>query len=130
MTLESGVTAEIWRDPAATPEERAGDLVARMTTREKVAQLYGVWVGIDSAGADVAPHQHELATLPRAWEECSELVLGLWLIASPWVLKFNTISTSRNAAVATGIVIAALALWVLLADKDYSGWLRKRLAHQ
>ena len=68
--------------------------------------------------------------LPRAWEEWSELVLGLWLIASPWVLKFNTISTSRNAAVATGIVIAALALWVLLADKDYSGWLRKRLAHQ
>ena len=69
MTLESGVTAEIWRDPAAPPEERAGDLIARMTTREKVAQLYGAWVGIDSAGGDVAPHQHELAILPRAWDE-------------------------------------------------------------
>lgn len=69
MTLESGVTAELWRDPAAPPVERAGDLIARMTTREKVAQLYGVWVGIDSAGGDVAPHQHELAVLPRAWDE-------------------------------------------------------------
>jgi beta-glucosidase len=67
VTLESGVTAEIWRDPAIPPEERAGDLIARMTTREKVAQLYGVWVGIDSAGGDVAPHQHELAAAPD-WE--------------------------------------------------------------
>jgi len=46
------------------------------------------------------------------------------------VLKFDAISTSRNAAVAAGVVIAVRALWVLLADKDYSGWWRKRLAHQ
>jgi hypothetical protein len=53
--------------------------------------------------------------LPRAWEQWSEL---------------NTMATARTAAVATGIVIAVLALWVLLADKDYSGWWRKRTAHQ
>lgn len=64
--------------------------------------------------------------LPRAWEQWSELVLGLWLIASPWVLAFNTMISARTAAVATGIVVALLALWVLLADKDYSGWWRKQ----
>ncbi|WP_369015845.1 beta-glucosidase family protein [Actinocrinis puniceicyclus] len=43
--------------------------MARMTVREKVAQLFGVWVGIDSAGGDVAPHQHELAVIASDWDE-------------------------------------------------------------
>jgi beta-glucosidase len=41
--------------------------MALMTTREKIAQLYGVWVGIDSAGGDMAPHQHEFAEAPPDW---------------------------------------------------------------
>ena len=64
MTTESSVSAEIWRDPAAAPASRVSDLSSRMTMREKIAQLYGVWVGIDAAGGDVVPHQHEFATAP------------------------------------------------------------------
>lgn len=67
--------------------------------------------------------------LPRAWEEWVALVLGLWLIASPWALAFSAISIAKTSMIATGIVIAALALWVLLADKDYGSWWRKRLAN-
>ncbi|VTU32154.1 MULTISPECIES: SPW repeat protein [unclassified Variovorax] len=66
--------------------------------------------------------------VPRAWEEWSEGILGLWLIASPWVLDFSMQRDAMLAAVVTGIVIAALALWTLLTDKDYSaGW--HRAAH-
>lgn len=69
MAIDNQLTAEVWRDPAADVGARVGDLMARMTIREKVAQLYGLWVGIDSAGGDVAPHQHELATAPAEWDE-------------------------------------------------------------
>jgi beta-xylosidase len=69
VAIENRVTAEVWRDPAAPATERVSDLMSRMTVREKVAQLYGVWVGIDSVGGDVAPHQHELAAAPASWEE-------------------------------------------------------------
>ena len=69
MAIDDQLTAEVWRDPAADVGARVGDLMARMTIREKVAQLYGVWVGIDSAGGDVAPHQHELAVVSTDWEE-------------------------------------------------------------
>jgi beta-xylosidase len=31
-----------------------------MTIEEKVAQLYGVWVGASDQGGEVAPHQHEM----------------------------------------------------------------------
>ncbi|MFJ9786583.1 beta-glucosidase [Amycolatopsis sp. NPDC101161] len=58
MTTQPTTAAEPWRDPAADPAERVRALMARMTLREKLAQLYGIWVGIDSAG-EVAPHQHD-----------------------------------------------------------------------
>lgn len=58
-TTHSGVRAD-WRDPAADPVERVEALVAEMTLEEKIAQLYGVWVGASSEGGEVAPHQHEM----------------------------------------------------------------------
>ncbi|MBX6388080.1 MAG: glycoside hydrolase family 3 C-terminal domain-containing protein [Frankia sp.] len=70
------VTAELWRDPSAAPRDRVRDLIGRMTPAEKIAQLYGVWVGADAAGGDVAPHQHEFATLPASWDKLIENGLG------------------------------------------------------
>lgn len=35
-------------------------LLATLSLEEKVAQLYGVWVGANADGGDVAPNQHEL----------------------------------------------------------------------
>jgi beta-glucosidase len=55
---------ERWRDPAADPAERVADLMARMSLREKVAQLYGVWVGLDTSRGEIAPHQHDHAAAP------------------------------------------------------------------
>jgi len=69
VTLENRVTHEVWRDPSAPARERVADLIARMTVREKIAQLYGVWVGMDAAGGDVAPHQHDFASAPTNWDE-------------------------------------------------------------
>jgi len=63
VTIESGTAT--WRDPSAPADERVADLMSRMSLREKVAQLYGVWVGMETAGDDVAPHQHELAEPPE-----------------------------------------------------------------
>jgi len=67
--------------------------------------------------------------VPRAWEEWTEGVLGLWMIVSPWALGFSALYGARLTAVITGVAIAALALWTLLTDKDYSAWWRDRTAH-
>lgn len=69
MTVENRVTHEVWRDPSAPARERVADLIARMTVAEKIAQLFGVWVGMDAAGGDVAPHQHDFASAPADWDE-------------------------------------------------------------
>ena len=67
--------------------------------------------------------------LPRAWEEWTEVALGLWLIVSPWALAFAGVQPAMASAVASGLVVMALALWVLSTDKDYDAWLRDRVAH-
>ncbi len=65
-------TSSPWRDSSLPLAERVEALVAELTLEEKLAQLYGIWVGASDDGADVAPHQHEMsgdvdldALLPR-----------------------------------------------------------------
>jgi hypothetical protein len=60
--------------------------------------------------------------LPRAWEEWTEVVLGAWLVASPWVLGFASHMTAVQVALFTGVAVLVLSLWVLATDKDYGGW--------
>lgn len=49
--------------------------------------------------------------------------MGLWLVVSPWALGFRTLESARVDALATGAVVMVLALWVLMTDKDYAGWM-------
>ncbi|KHL02454.1 beta-xylosidase/alpha-l-arabinosidase [Sinomonas humi] len=60
MSSSSTALAGPWSDPARPAEERAAALIAELTIEEKVAQLYGVWVGASDQGGEVAPHQHEM----------------------------------------------------------------------
>lgn len=49
-----------WHDPTLGAEARVDALIHEMTLKEKVAQLFGVWVGASDEGAEVAPHQHDM----------------------------------------------------------------------
>lgn len=53
-------TDAAWHDTARSIDERVDALIDAMTVSEKVAQLYGVWVGASAEGGDVAPHQHDM----------------------------------------------------------------------
>jgi len=66
--------------------------------------------------------------LPQTWEGWSEAALALWLLVSPWALGFSAIDSALFAAVGTGTVILALALWALATDSQYSAWLHHRKA--
>ena len=57
-----------------------------------------------------------------AWEEWANVVFGLWLVISPWVLGFSHIQAAAVNAVVVGLVVAVLALWALGTDRDIGGW--------
>ena len=61
--------------------------------------------------------------VPRAWEEWTEAFIGLWLMASPWVLGFYGLRQAMFGAMITGLVVIVLAMWTLLTDKDFRNWL-------
>ena len=57
---------------------------------------------------------------PKAWEEWTEAVLGLWMVMSPWVLVYSHVQMAMYAAVGLGLIVVLLSLWTLATDKDFS----------
>jgi hypothetical protein len=56
------------------------------------------------------------------WQDGVNFLLGVWLIASPWVLGFTGVKyASANAAV-LGVVAAVMALWALIAFQEWEEW--------
>lgn len=50
------------------------------------------------------------------WEEWINLILGLWVLVSPWVLNFAAQTTARWPHVIVGLIVAVLAalkLWFM-----------------
>lgn len=58
----------------------------------------------------------------QAWQEWANAALGLWLVASPWVLGFVGVAAALWNAVIVGVAVALLALWALGTDRDIGGW--------
>ena len=75
------------------------------------AETQNAWItGIVIAGLSIAA-----LTAFAVWEECLNLVAGLWAIAAPWVLGFQASSTAMTVHVVIGVLVSALAaaeLWM------------------
>lgn len=54
------------------------------------------------------------------WQEWTIIALGLWLFVSPWILGFHVSGALRWNAVSTGVLVAALAAWVLTQERAKS----------
>jgi beta-xylosidase len=95
-----------WRDTGLPVPERVADLLARMTLEEKVAQLYGVWAGADPMGDGVAPHQHELASVPGDWGAL--IAHGLGQLTRPFgTVPVDPALGARSLARAQAEIVAA-----------------------
>ncbi|WP_030868195.1 glycoside hydrolase family 3 C-terminal domain-containing protein [Streptomyces sp. NRRL S-37] len=60
VAVETTPEIPLWNDPAHPVAARVDALIGAMTLQEKIAQLYGVWVGASANGGEVAPHQHDM----------------------------------------------------------------------
>ncbi|CAL9611450.1 Beta-xylosidase [Streptomyces sp. enrichment culture] len=60
VAVETTPEIPLWNDPAHPVTARVDALIGAMTLQEKIAQLYGVWVGASDEGGEVAPHQHDM----------------------------------------------------------------------
>jgi SPW repeat len=66
-------------------------------------------------------------TLAAQWKDAVNLVLGLWLIVSPWVLHFATDRAPLWNASAVGLIIAVAALAALISFHRWEEWIEAAL---
>jgi|SoiMethySBSTD1v2_1073268.scaffolds.fasta_scaffold243887_2 hypothetical protein len=74
------------------------------------AAAWNAWIG----GALLAVLSARAVVAFAEWEEWIELALGIWILASPWVLKFAAGSSASKVHVMVGAVVtllAAVELW-------------------
>jgi hypothetical protein len=78
-------------------------------------------VDIWTSGAAIAAISIAAIVAFSDWEEWINLLLGLWLIASPWVLGFDH-TRAMHVAILIGVLVAvfaALELWLVHYEPDY-----------
>ncbi len=54
----------------------------------------------------------------QSWEEWVNVLLAIWLVVSPWVLGFSTLTPATGNALAVGVLVLAFALWAAMVEHD------------
>lgn len=60
--------------------------------------------------------------MPKVWEEMVNLLLGVWMIVAPFVLRFSSETTTTANAVIVGALIIAFAIWAMFNDAQFNKW--------
>ena len=64
--------------------------------------------------------------MPKIWEEGVNIVLGIWLLLSPWALGFAGYRDITVNSVIVGLLVIALSAWAMMRDKQFERWLHER----
>ena len=58
----------------------------------------------------------------KRWQDWVNLILGAWLVVSPWILSFSGSAAATWNAVIVGVIFALLSLLALLESKPWEEW--------
>lgn len=61
--------------------------------------------------------------MARQWQDWAELVLGVWLFISPWVLGYSDVGAAAGNAYIIGAAIAILAIAELSMPRRWEEWI-------
>lgn len=59
---------------------------------------------------------------PQQWEDWCSWGLGIWLVISPWALRFDLDSGATRVAVITGVLIILTEMLTLSAFRSWEEW--------
>jgi hypothetical protein len=66
-------------------------------------------------------------SMPSHWEDWCAWLIGIWLLLSPWALRFSYESAATGNAVIVGALIIAVGLVTLSAFRRWEEWLNVAL---
>ena len=108
----------------------------RITSADGVQSTPTVFVNgkevVDSTGQCVVPNGPAImrAISARSWQlsffssfmkrSLTEIIVGAWLLLSPWLLGFADISVMRWSDVVCGLVLILLGVWSIFGEGERS----------
>jgi hypothetical protein len=87
---------------------------AAMTPANAGAAAWNAWVVAVIVGVLSIAAIAKLAV----WEDWINLVLGVWLFCSPWILSYAGLYDAMWNSLIVGFLIAALAIWGIVAARS------------
>ena len=128
--MQSGSPAAVAKDNPAY-RRSSGNLLHRTIRRLDglAATSVACACGLDSASKRRnKPHQGSAVTarpqfkLPAQWEDWGDWIFGLWLLLSPWVLRFESDPTATVGTVMAGILVIRTEVVILTLFRWWEEW--------
>ncbi|HKJ94643.1 MAG TPA: SPW repeat protein [Gammaproteobacteria bacterium] len=84
------------------------------------ATTVALWNGL-IIGAAVVVFSIAVLSAPHMWEEWVNLILGAWLVISPWILGFSGVSVAVSNFVILGLLVGIDAIWTMVEMRNTGG---------
>lgn len=63
----------------------------------------------------------------KHWQDPANALLGVWLVLSPWALRFDGNAVAMYNAVGIGVALVAVALGAILVPRAWEEWVEGAL---
>jgi len=77
-------------------------------------------------GAAIVVFAGIAVSIPKAWEEGLNIILGLALLISPWALSYTDMAKPTSNAMIAGLLVIIFAVWAMLMDTAIQRWWHER----
>ncbi|HLW12389.1 MAG TPA: SPW repeat protein [Casimicrobiaceae bacterium] len=57
-------------------------------------------------------------SIPQAWEEVINILLGIWMVISSWVIGVTSRAVETNAVI-VGLLVILFAAWAMAMNRDW-----------
>jgi hypothetical protein len=65
--------------------------------------------------------------LPKMWEQVINIILGVWIVVSAWVLGFDSVRNAESNAVIVGLLVIIFATWAFVLNRQTVGHRQKAI---
>lgn len=58
--------------------------------------------------------------MPAIWEEVIVMLLGLWLLAAPWILEFSDLHYATSIAIGIAVIALVSSSWAIQDERRFA----------
>ncbi len=79
-----------------------------------VAAAWNAWI----LGVAIVVFSAIAVSMPRAWEEVINILLGIWMVISSWVIGVAYRAAGTNAVI-VGLLVILFAAWAIAMSREW-----------